>query len=272
MLMNAIKSILLHVDASLRSATRQALAAQLAERLDAAVSACFAATPAVLMSGVALGEASGLFVTQLAEVDAENRRRAQAIFDAASSGPRVRWDDLSRDLPVPAFIRRALAHDLLVLGQFDRIDPGAAIVPPDFVESVVIGSGRPAIVVPYAGEFNTLGGTVLVAWKPTPEAARAVQAALPLLRSAQQVHVAGWGDDPREIERLLLLHGIDARYHHEPDAGAPVGELLLSRAADLSADLLVMGCYGHSRARELVLGGASRQVLQSMTVPVLLCH
>jgi nucleotide-binding universal stress UspA family protein len=272
MLMNAIKSILLHVDASLRSATRQALAAQLAERLDAAVSACFAATPAVLMSGVALGEASGLFVTQLAEVDAENRRRAQAIFDAASSGPRVRWDDLSRDLPVPAFSRRALAHDLLVLGQFDRIDPGAAIVPSDFVESVLIGSGRPAIVVPYAGEFNTLGGTVLVAWKPTPEAARAVQAALPLLRSAQQVHVAGWGDDPREIERLLLLHGIDARYHHEPDAGAPVGELLLSRAADLSADLLVMGCYGHSRARELVLGGASRQVLQAMTVPVLLCH
>jgi nucleotide-binding universal stress UspA family protein len=122
------------------------------------------------------------------------------------------------------------------------------------------------------GEFETLGRDVLVAWKPTPEAARAVQAALPLLHAARQVHVAAWGDDPREIERLLLLHGIDARYHREPAADAHVGELLLSRAADLSADLLVMGCYGHSRTRELVLGGASRRVLQSMTLPVLMCH
>lgn len=270
--MSTIKSILLHVDASPRSATRQALAAQLADRLDAAVSACYAATPAVLMSGIALGEASGLFATQLAEVDAENRRRAQSIFDAAGTGPRVHWNDLSSDLPISGFIREALAHDLLVLGQFDRGDPGASVVPSDFVESVIVGSGRPAIVVPSAGDFKTLGREVLVAWKPTPEAARAVQAALPLLRSAPRVHVAGWGDDPRQIERLLLLHGIDARYHREPETDAHVGELLLSYAADLSADLLVMGCYGHSRTRELVLGGASRQVMQSMTLPVLMSH
>lgn len=159
-----------------------------------------------------------------------------------------------------------------MLGQFDRSDPGASIVPSDFVESVIVGSGRPAIVVPFAGDFKTLGSTVLVAWKPTPEAARAVQAALPLLRSARQVHVAGWGDDPREIERLLLLHGVDARFHREAEADAHVGELLLSYSADLSADLLVMGCYGHSRTRELVLGGATRQVMQSMTLPVLMSH
>ncbi len=270
--MTAIKSILLHVDASPRSATRQALAAQLAERFDAAVSACYVATPAVLASGIAMADASGLFAAQLADLDEENKRRAQAIFDAAGTGPRVRWNDLSKDMPTAGFIRQALAHDLLVLGQFDRNDAGAGIVPADFVESVIVGSGRPVIVVPSAGNFETLGRDVLVAWKPTPEAARAVQAALPLLRAARQVHVAGWGDDPSEIERLLLLHGIDARYHREAGADAHVGELLLSYAADLSADLLVMGCYGHSRTRELVLGGASRQVMQSMTLPVLMCH
>jgi len=96
--------------------------------------------------------------------------------------------------------------------------------------------------------------------------------ALPLLQRAKQVHVAGWDSEPRDLEHLFYHHGIDAVFHREGKAPAHVGEYMLSRAAELGADLLVMGCYGHSRARELVLGGASRTVLDSMTLPVLMVH
>lgn len=78
--------------------------------------------------------------------------------------------------------------------------------------------------------------------------------------------MAAWGDEPRDVEHLLLRHGIDPTFHAEPTAGGEIGELILSRAADFS------GCYGHSRAPELVLGGASRTVMDSMTVPVLMAH
>ena len=78
---------------------------------------------------------------------------------------------------------------------------------------------------------------------------------------------------PLDVERYLRLHGVQARLqHYGEEPNGDLGELLLSRAADLDADLLVMGCYGHSRARELVLGGVTRTVLRSMTLPVLMSH
>ena len=102
--------------------------------------------------------------------------------------------------------------------------------------------------------------------------------AVPSSRRAAAVHILAWGADPQggNLPRLaayLALHGIRAERHHEPpEAASDVGEAMLSRCADLSADLLVMGCYGHGRAREWILGGASRTLLQSMTLPVLMSH
>jgi len=175
-------------------------------------------------------------------------------------------------------IMHARYADLLVLRQHDPEHPNSGL-PADFAESVVIGSGRPALVLPYVDTGKTLGSTVLVAWKETAEAARAVSAALPLLQQASSVHVATWGvqDAPQvasglDIASFLRAHGVHARFHHEREAGSDVGDLIQSLAADVSADLLVMGCYGHARARELVLGGASRTLLRSMALPVLMAH
>jgi nucleotide-binding universal stress UspA family protein len=154
-------------------------------------------------------------------------------------------------------------------------------LPFDFVESVVIASGKPALVIPTIRLAEPVGRVVLVAWKETREAARAVSAALPLLQKAGKVHVAIWEDPssvkelaqaPLDIAQSLRAHGVEAEVHRHGPASREVGEFLLSRATDLSADLIVMGCYGHGRAREWVLGGASRTVLQSMTVPVLMAH
>jgi nucleotide-binding universal stress UspA family protein len=207
------------------------------------------------------------------EVDGNRVRLARERFEAAAPGPRMRWAELVDNSVIPGFAREALGADLLVLGQHDPNDPEGQAVPADFVESVIVDSGRPAIVVPYAGEFADFGRNVLVAWKATRESARAVAAAMPFLEAAKTVHVSSWdGTEPHQIDVLLRSHGIDARFHREGRAGADIGEYLLSRAAELGADLLVMGCYGHSRARELVLGGASRSVLDAMTLPVLMVH
>jgi len=145
---------------------------------------------------------------------------------------------------------------------------------------MLIDSGKPVLVVPYIGpQGSSIGRTVMIAWKETRETARAVAAALPLLQQAQRVHVATWGDEHaverRRMPELLAYlgrHGVEAVPHHYGDEPGSVGETILSAVADLDADLLVMGGYGHSRAREWILGGATRTILESMTVPVLMSH
>ena len=119
-----------------------------------------------------------------------------------------------------------------------------------------------------------------MAWKNTREAAHAVSAALPFLCRSERVHVVAWRDvdeegetnAPLDIEQYLRSHGVTATMHRHQDRPVEVGDALLSMVADVGADLLVMGCYGHSRAREWVLGGVTRTVLGAMTVPVLMAH
>ena len=138
------------------------------------------------------------------------------------------------------------------------------------------------LVVPYAFERRPVGRRVLVAWNASREAARAVSDALPLLKRAGQVDVvafepgksgAAHGEEPgADIALYLARHGVKVTVSRVDAPDLDVGNQLLSRAFDLSADLIVMGAWGHSRLRELVLGGVTRTVLESMTVPVLMAH
>jgi nucleotide-binding universal stress UspA family protein len=171
--------------------------------------------------------------------------------------------------------------DLTVLGQLDPDRPAAETIRPR-PEHVMLASGRPILVVPYAGDFAAVGQRALIGWDASREAARAVNDALPLLMAAETVTVLtidaregpdGHGEVPgADISLHLARHGVKVAVERTVSAGLPIGDVLLSRAADLGADLLVMGAYGHSRARELLLGGATRSVLQSMTLPVLMSH
>jgi nucleotide-binding universal stress UspA family protein len=189
------------------------------------------------------------------------------------------WDELPGDPPAWGFSQASLYADIMVLGQKNPDDPFSLDVPKDFVEDVLLQTGKPALIVPYAGEFKSVGTNVLIAWKPTRECARAVTSAVPLMKEARKVQVMSWGEDsfaPAEatfgIGRYLKWHGIDAKVQRDAEVPDDLGELLLSRAADESADLLVMGCYSHSRLREIVLGGTTRVMLKSMTCPVLMSH
>ncbi|HKM73021.1 MAG TPA: universal stress protein [Stellaceae bacterium] len=171
--------------------------------------------------------------------------------------------------------------DLTILGQLDPDRGDAELIRPR-PEQVTLASGRPILVVPYAGHFETVGRRVLIGWNATREATRAVSDAMPLLTGADVVTVltidAREGPDAHgelpgaDISLHLARHGVKAEVERTVSAGIPAGDVLLSRAADLGADLLVIGAYGHSRVRELLLGGATRSILQSMTVPVLMSH
>jgi len=277
---NALRSLLVPVDADPRCAARLLIARRLAERFGSRVTALFAANPPLLDMPLAHA-AGGVAGTELEEIHAARRERARASVDEglADLGERVHWAEASDLRLVAAVAEQASLADLLVLGQDgeSNLDRG---VPEGFAEAVLRASGRPGLLVPHTGHVGQLGRVALVAWRPTPEAARALSAALPLLAQAEQVHVVSWGPhavapfrgSPLGIETRLQLHGIRAQMHRSADEPRQVGTALLGLALDLRADLLVMGCYGHSRAREFVLGGASRSVLKSMPVPVLMSH
>jgi nucleotide-binding universal stress UspA family protein len=278
MAMSELKSILLHLDAATNVAERLQLADRLGQAHGASVEAMYAVLPAVLQYPFAFaGDAQ--VATLLMSYETDQRERAKAAFERARKAPgsaiAATWHE-SSDEPLRALTQRAWAADLLVLS------PKAySGVPPDFATAVLLESGKPGLLMPFIGAGPTLGQTVLVAWKASPESARAVTAALPILQRARQVHLALWdesttvdsdADAPLPIQTYLGHHGITAKLHRGGPPTRELGEMLLSLASDVQADLLVVGCYGHGRAREWVLGGATRTVLGSMTLPVLMAH
>ena len=182
---------------------------------------------------------------------------------------------------VASLLRRTRCNDLTVLTQ---ADPSATDhrLAQGIVEQVVLYSARPTLVLPYAGRLDAIGQRIMVAWNGSREAVRALADALPLLRRAQHVQVFSWDEkriDPGETPRSdldalhawLQRHGVAAEMHVEA-TDIDIADAMLSRAADLGTDLIVMGAYGHSRWAERVLGGATRGLLGSMTVPVLMSH
>jgi nucleotide-binding universal stress UspA family protein len=273
-----MKSILVHVDASPRCAARLAIAQALAHRHAAEVTALYGVVPSLIAMPLAATDGMVTAAALLADVDREQRARARAMVEGASSQRTMTWVD-GGETPYRQLMQHAPYADLLVLGQSDPADALTGALPPELVPAAISDSGRPTLVVPYVGEFEAAASRVLIAWKPTREAARALSAALPWLRLASQVHVASRPEEAQAdfdhtaaLRHWLQLQGVVAapQLHHL--GPGDVGEGLLSLAVDASADLLVMGCYGHSRSREWVLGGASRSVLRSMTLPVLMVH
>ena len=277
--MSAPKSILVHVDASEASRRRLQLAATLGRTFDADVTALYAVASlgAVYPFIYVIGNPESVAVVR--DMEEANQTAARKTFDEIAAGnDRLHWLAPTAE-PLRTMVDQGRYADLLVLGQHDPADPPQACLPAGFVESVLIDSGRPALIVPYVGVAETFGKVALVAWKNTRESAHALSAALPFLRRCGRVHVASWdegGCDAREarlqVERYLGLHGIQITMHRRQATPESVGDSLLSLVADTSTDLVVMGCYGHSRAREWVLGGATRAILKSMTVPVLMAH
>jgi len=276
------KTILVHVDQSRHAAERMRIAAEIALSENAHLIG-------TAMTGISrfVFESGNLSVNDpvIAHRLVYLRERAnQALdqFDAIASKAGVQSYErrLLDDEAGGGLSLQARYSDLVVLGQADLEDPSASALP-DLPEYVMINGGRPVLIVPYAGNFRSVGQRVLVAWDAGLEAAHALTGALPLLKQSSTVEVVVFNAEKKpyvhgaqpgaDIALYLARHGLKVDVLQETTA-LDDGNALLSLAADRSSDLIVMGGYGHTRFREILLGGMTRTILESMTVPVLMMH
>ena len=273
------KTILVHIDPGKRCAVRVDAAIRFAREHDAHLVALFATAP-FEPPGYVLAEMGAAVIEAQKRAAEKAMAQAEGEFtkQASAAGLRnIEWRTASDD-PVDAMTLHARYADLAVIGQTDPSE--GSNIAADFPERLVLAAGRPVLILPSAGSFPTIGKRILVAWSLSREATRAVTDAIPLLRLADAVHVMAvnprrdeHGDVPgADIGLYLARHGVRVQVKTDQGAEIDVGNELLSRAADLDADLIVMGGYGHSRVKEWVLGGATRTILASMTVPVLMSH
>jgi nucleotide-binding universal stress UspA family protein len=275
------KTLLVHVDGGARAPRRIDKAGRRARRFDAHLIGLHALSVIKLPGYAQVVLEGGARLEEFqAKAAAEAARQAEQVFNRGVNAvglSKSEWRASRGDAAevVPLHARYA---DLAVIGQPNASD--ASGVEPDFAERLVLAAGRPIVVIPYAGNFGEIGKRVLVAWNAGREATRALTDAIPMLREAQEVHVIAFnpvgaphGEVPgADIGLFLARHGIKVNVSQQTADDVDVGNQLLSRAADLDVDLIVMGAYGHSRMKELVLGGVTRTIFESMTVPVLMSH
>jgi len=172
------------------------------------------------------------------------------------------------------FAEAARSFDLAIVPQNKNDDESL----PNFAEAALFHSGRPVLVVPFIQRDELTLSRVLIGWDGSRAAARAISDAWPLLNRAKNINVVSIGHGERqaslqrELGEHLAKHGLKARFDVIAGDDIDAGNAILSHAADVQADLLVIGGYGHSRLREWVLGGVTRTVLRTMTIPTLLSH
>jgi nucleotide-binding universal stress UspA family protein len=276
------KTILVHVDLSAHAPARIRHAGALAQAHGALLlgAAMFGVSRAIFPSGYT--SAPGTLCASYFDPLADNARRALAQFGRIAHGLQVEYAArFVCDQADAGLVDLARFADLVVVSQDDP-DEALEDMPVQLPEHLILSCARPVLVVPRTDPPPCPGGHVMVAWDGSKEASCAMGAALPLLRQAGAVTVAtltpagGGGDaDIRaqepDLVHFLGRHGIAPRMLRRP-AGGDTGGGLLALAGDMHCSTLVMGCYGHSRLRELCLGGASRTVLADARIPVLMAH
>jgi nucleotide-binding universal stress UspA family protein len=275
------KTILVHINDHERIDRLLAPAVALSEKFEAHLLALSVVPPIVVIT-----EANGysMVIDDHCKAYRDRNPAMRAAFEAsvANRGFTTEWrDDDAGAFPViDRVVPYARAADLIIASQTDPTRASSGWL--DVADRLAIEAGRPVLIIPNTGTHSRAGEKVLVAWNGRREAARAVFDALPILQRAKEVKVvwvnpqseeADPGDIPAaDICTALARHAVKCEATQQLKPKVNVGETLLACAKECSADLLVMGCYGHTRLREFVLGGASRHVLNKMTIPVLMSH
>jgi len=282
------KDVVVHMESGATAEHRLQYAIEFARQHEAHLSGLFVIEPLHLGAYFTPPAASYVDVAVLEEIDRKQREAEMKVASTIETkfrdlcgraGVSSEWHVAVGD-PAEQMILNARCADLAIIGQIDpdHLPSDAADRLP---EQTAISSGRPSLVFPYTGQFATVGRNVLLAWSHTREAARAANDALPILKRADKVTILivnprdaeEGGDVPSlDIAQHLARHGVKAEAAFTVAKDVDIADILLSRASDIDADLLVMGCYGHSRLRELVLGGTTRSILTEMTVPVFMSH
>ncbi len=192
--------------------------------------------------------------------------------DEHSDHARARWTTVTGQI-TDHVGRRARTADLAICNKPDSEIPDSD----DIFHDLIFRSGRSVLMVP-SGYTREVGRHVMIAWNGRAEGARAVGGAMPMLIGAEKVTVVQIGDmdDARpgldDIKAYLGEYGIKARARHENVEDNSIGNQLLTLAADMAADTIVLGAYSHSRWRELVLGGVTRHIVAKSKLPIFMSH
>lgn len=274
----SFKTLLTHAQPGAASDHRLEAAAALARSLDALL----IGLGAEAVPPYALGDAYGLAISDLAPLMYEQQTKdleaARKSFDTHAVGARTTWRSC-RGIPTDALAREASAADLIVAGG-GPVDAGDIYYAANLGE-LIVKAGKPVLVVPpEGGHLNPR--RILIAWKNTREARRAVADALPFLVKAEEILILAVCEkeeaeisefEVKEVADMLVRHGAPAARTHLSHPSAHAAEAdILAHADQLDADLIVAGGYGHSRASEWVLGGVTRTLLRNCKRFLLLSH
>ena len=275
-----IKDILVHADNSETFESRLSYSIALAQEHKAHLTALYV-IPNTSVPGYAGIYLDKKIIQPIVESIKEDATSAKSVFEKMTHDADIdtEWR-LEKGYPLQALNKHGCYYDLVVLSQTnpkwdDDIMTGLA-------DDLVISLGRPSLVLPYVGAAANPPKRVLVAWNGSHSATRAVNDALPLLKAADYVEVVSINPEKGKTDEgelpsadiclHLARHGVVAMAKGIHAKDISDGDLLLSHASDMGAELLVMGAYGHSRFREFVLSGATRHLLRHMTIPVFMSH
>lgn len=275
-----IKDILLMLDLVRDPSPAAGVAVDLAARLGAHLTGV-----ALAVDPVVPGFVMAPIPVELIESAREEAKRtadaATARFEALAAR-----EGLSREIRVAealmggvpdSVVAQARLTDLVVVGQDDPDKPEPMREP--LIEAVLFQGAAPVLIVPYIAGPTLATNKVMIAWDGSPTAARAVRMALPVLRLAGSISVVMIGaavelpgEPGADLAVWLARHGLKVDLETLPAPGTSIADAILNHASDRGFDLVVMGAYGHSRLREFLFGGATRDILERMTVPVLMAH
>lgn len=275
------KTILVHLNRESRARALMEVAIELAQRFNSHliglhVFPAYRMTPPVPLPLV------GEVAAQIRGAIKKEDEAIKALFDDMTEAQpfTCEWRSIvnERRDPAHAVLEQSHAAELIVASQADPNWQLSDVL--DFPDRLTLGAGRPVLVVPNFGRHRGVPGNVLVAWTNSRESARAIGDAMPLLALASRVHLMtvmetdARGEDGSldDVAGVLRRHGIDPVVSRPLGTEFTTGEELRVRAIDEQADLLVMGCYGHSRMREMALGGVTRHLLRETTIPLLLSN
>lgn len=282
----SFKTIVVNLNHEARAEAMVAAATHLARKWEAHVVGLYVMPPLFMPSDVVLPMGADFYEQQIAEHKAQ-AGRVKAVFDNLTQGEPFVAEWLLYGEARSAYesiadgvVAMSRAAEMLIVSQAN--DGEAPPMLADVPQRAALESGRPVLVVPQGWDARKFGENITVAWNNSREATRATFDALPLMLSAKKVRLVTVGDGAgpssvpsipaADVAATLARHGIDVETVTVSDGGRHPGMAVLEQCQTDATDLLVMGAYGHSRMREFILGGFTRDVLTNMTVPVLMSH
>lgn len=277
-----IKNILLHLDHSGGCSNRLDTAFALARENKATITGLFVVPDYVVPSYVE-AQISVDLITDVTEKAIARAEDALVVYRqrAADAGVEMKADVVEGQV-IPILREHTKYTDLLLLGQDDPEDPDNASY--GLADALLFEGACACMVVPHSGKLETPGKRILLTWNASRESARALREALSMLQRAETVVVLSSEPDDgdteiarghphaQELARFLESHGIESVSSGIADVDVSPSDAILGQAADMNADMIVMGAYGHARLREIILGGVTRDLLKQSPIPLLLAH